>query len=405
MRKFLLSLSILVSTISFAQTISYPGNGKNSFGGAVGLGTLSITDAGDTLLFSLQKGPGLFDSLLVFYIDEPSTTSGISSTGGLIYTGVPDKYSTAASGRFSSSQEARLDFPANFKPDLAVVFDKDGGRLFFLIDTLGTRFMQEQGSFPVFPTGNNSAPTYTAYTFKSQFGLLPTDTVNFNFMGTYIGQTAFRSNEGFGDPFTGYSRVSAYNPYTVQETFNFSTSAALPVSLVDFAASAQQGKIEVKWSVAQEINIDEYQLERSANGRDFATIASVKARNASGNTTYTSVDALPIKGNNYYRLRIKERGGSQVSRVIVIKNASLKSNFAVTQVGSALNIQMQDMVAGDYRLMVINNNGQLIQSTNIVHDGVDGIKQVDLKSTPSRGIYRVVLQSNSGSVTQSILLQ
>jgi hypothetical protein len=405
MKKILFTFSILFSTIAFSQTATYPGNGNNSFGGAIGKGSIAITEAGDTVIFKLNRGTSTFDSLLVFYIDEPTTATGVSSTANLSFTGTPDKYSVAVSGRFSPTQQAVLNFPASFKPDMAIVFDKDGGKLYFLYEVFGVAMMQEQGIFMVYPAGNNSAPTYTAITNKTQYGLAPTDSLNFNFMGTYIGQTASRSNEGFGDPFTGYQRTSSYNPYTVQSYLHFSSSQALPVSLVDFKASAEQGRVKINWTVAQEINIDEYQVQRSATGRDFATIATLKATNAAGSTTYNSFDASPLKGNNYYRLIIKEKGGSQVSKVIVIKNGSVKNNFAVIQAGNVLNVQLQGVPAGDYRLVVVNSNGQLIHSANINHDGADGTRQLDLKATPAKGIYRVVLQSADVKLTESIFIQ
>ncbi|MDB5193339.1 MAG: hypothetical protein JWQ96_2902 [Segetibacter sp.] len=91
--------------------------------------------------------------------------------------------------------------------------------------------MQEQGTFTISPSGTNSAPAYTQKYSKADFGVANNDTLNFNFMGTYIGPTASKYNEGFGDPFSGYQRTGSYNTYTVQSFLNFSTtSAALPVA-------------------------------------------------------------------------------------------------------------------------------------------------------------------------------
>jgi hypothetical protein len=224
-------------------------------------------------------------------------------------------------------------------------------------------------------------------------------------MGTYIGQTASRSNEGFGDPFTGYQRVTSYNPYTVQSFLNFSTSRALPVSIVDFNALLVQSQVQVKWTVAQEINIDGYELQRSTNGRDFTTIASLQARNATGVTTYTQYDAAPVKGNNYYRVKVIEKGGAQVSKVVMVKKGLSKHNLSVVQFGNTLNVHMQGIAAGDCKLSVINSNGQLVQSVNFVHNGEDGNKAIDLKSAQGKGIYSVVLQSASTRIAQSILIQ
>ena len=193
MRQLFVFAAFFFSAFSFAQRVtSYPGNGKNGFGGAVGQGSLSITETNDSVSFKLTRGPGLFDSLLVFYVDEKSTTSGISNTNNVLYQGTNNKYSVAASGTFSPAQKAPLTFPADFKPDLALVFDKDGGKIFFLADPGfgGSVLMQDQGSFDIMPSGTNSSPTYTQQISKTAIGLQSNDTLNFKFFGTYIGQTA-----------------------------------------------------------------------------------------------------------------------------------------------------------------------------------------------------------------------
>lgn len=405
MRRLLFTLSVLFSTTAFAQTLLFPGNGNSNFGGAIGQGSLAITEKQDTISFKLNKGPGTFDSLLVFYIDEPNTTTGISTTSTLTFSGVPDKYSNAVTGKASLTQQAVLNFPPAFQPDLAVVFDKDGGKVFFLFQVFGMGLAQDQGTFTVSPSGTNNSPSYTATTYKSQYGLLPTDTINFNFMGTYIGQTASRSNEAIGDPFTSYLRVAGYNPYTVQSWFNFSSARALPVNLVELRATSEAGAIKVRWSAAQEINIDAYEVQRSANGRDFTTIATVKARNASTTTNYTVEDEKPLAGNNYYCLRIIERGGVQVSKVIVVRNGESRSSFNVVQAGNTLSVQLKDLAAGEYRLNIINSNGQLVQSAIMKHDGANGSHQVSLKGSPARGIYRLVLQSADTRLTHSMVIQ
>lgn len=69
------------------QTKVYPGNSNTGFKGAIGTGNIAITDLGDSISFKLTRGTGLFDSLLVFYVDDPKTATGISSTSNLNYSG------------------------------------------------------------------------------------------------------------------------------------------------------------------------------------------------------------------------------------------------------------------------------------------------------------------------------
>ncbi|HEY5405562.1 MAG TPA: LamG-like jellyroll fold domain-containing protein [Ginsengibacter sp.] len=187
-------------------------------------------------------------------------------------------------------------------------------------------------------------------------------------------------------------------------TTGVTCTGSLPLSLIDFKAVVAQKKVSVVWTVAQEIDIEEYMVQRSANGRDFNSIATVKASNAPGVTNYSATDANPLNGNNYYRLIIKERDGSHVSKVVVIKNASVNNSFGVVQLGNNLNIRLQDASAGDYKVMLVNSNGQLVKFATLMHNGTDATKQINVESLP-KGVYRVVLRSANINLTQSILLQ
>src|SRR5437868_5368381 len=96
MKKTLLIFALLFSTLAFSQTsIDYPGNGKESFGGAVGKGSLNITETTDAISFTLTRGPGLFDSVIVFYLD--AQPGGITSTAGLTGSST-DPYLAAVAG-------------------------------------------------------------------------------------------------------------------------------------------------------------------------------------------------------------------------------------------------------------------------------------------------------------------
>ena len=248
--KTLLSSFFLLFTLGlFSQTITnYDGNGKDQFGGAVGQGKLSIKETTDSVSFILTRGPGLFDSLIVFYIDAQA--GGINTTSGLTGSS-SDTYLAAAAGHNPATGRSVLNFPVNFQPDGAIAFDKNGGKFFYFINFFGLTLIQEGATFTIEPAGNNAAPQYTQKISKAELGL--TGNLNFKFVGNYIGKSASRSNEAFGDPFNNYSRnasVASYNPYTITSFFTF-TSNPLPLKLTDFKAAKSGNSVNLAWSVAQ----------------------------------------------------------------------------------------------------------------------------------------------------------
>ena len=404
MRTFLCSIFILCALSGFSQTISnYDGNLRDQFGGAVGYGKLSIRETIDSVSFILTKGPGLFDSLIVFYIDAQA--GGISSTAGLSGSST-DKYLAATAGHNPQTGRSILNFPVDFQPDGAITFDKDGGKFFYFINIYGVTLIQEGTTFTIEPSGTNSAPTYTQKIAKADIGL--SGNLNFKFVGNYVGRSASRSNEAFGDPFNNYSRnatAASYNPYTITSYFTF-TSNPLPVKLTDFKAAKSGNTVNLAWSVAQESNIDDYQLQRSKDGTGFSNIAIIKAKNSPVASSYAFNDRLPLKGANYYRLLINERGEKTYSRVATVQfDGSTRQFSAFVNGNKEITLAVSGIPAGTYGLSVINSNGQVVITKNILTDGASQNIMVAMPNSITKGIYHVVLQSTLVKLNTNILVQ
>jgi hypothetical protein len=408
MRNFLLVSFLFISSFAFSQvSTTYNGNGNNSFGGAVGKGSVTITDSGDSISFRLTKGTtGTFDDYLVFYLDGQA--GGISSTSGFSDNST-DPYKNAVMGyNGTTNQRAVLNFPSNFQPEGAIVFNKDGGKVYLFTEfpPFGT-FIQEKSTFTVTPSGTNSAPVYSQTSSKADLGV--SGSVTFNFIGTYVTGNASRSNEAFGDPFSSYSRVAnlrSYNPYTVTSFYTFSSAGALPVKLTDVNANKVNNYVSVNWSVAQEAIVDSYDVQRSGNGIQYATIATVNAKNSSVATSYNYKDYAANGGNNYYRIVINEKGKTELSKVVYLNLNGIKRNFGASFVsGNVLNIALNGVNASTYKLSIINNLGQLVQTAALQHNGTDQNQLLNLNGSLSKGVYRVVLQSTTEKFVASILVQ
>ncbi|RYY45422.1 MAG: hypothetical protein EOO06_16550, partial [Chitinophagaceae bacterium] len=73
----------------------------------------------------------------------------------------------------------------------------------------------------------------------------------------------------------------------------------LPVRFVAVAAQRQADRtIAVDWKVANEVNINRYEVQRSANGSAFSSILT---NDATGAATYGKVDLSPLSTDNFYR--------------------------------------------------------------------------------------------------------
>lgn len=78
---------------------------------------------------------------------------------------------------------------------------------------------------------------------------------------------------------------------------------ALPVSLTQFNAQKKPASVLLQWSTVSETNSSHFLVQKSTDGKNFASIATVAASgNSSQLRTYTAEDMQPNTGNNFYRV-------------------------------------------------------------------------------------------------------
>ena len=86
-----------------------------------------------------------------------------------------------------------------------------------------------------------------------------------------------------------------------------SSLIGLPIELLSFTAVLNgSSSVLLNWATATEINNKQFDIERSSNGIDFESIASVAAKgnkNGTSVTSYSYIDDAPLQGISYYRLK------------------------------------------------------------------------------------------------------
>jgi SdrD B-like domain/Secretion system C-terminal sorting domain len=83
----------------------------------------------------------------------------------------------------------------------------------------------------------------------------------------------------------------------------------LPIKIISFTAVPQGNQIQLEWKVAEQINVADYEVQSSTDGRTFKTIVSIVA---SGNLSegYSTIHSNPVTGLNYYRIKSIDKDGS-----------------------------------------------------------------------------------------------
>jgi hypothetical protein len=112
-------------------------------------------------------------------------------------------------------------------------------------------------------------------------------------------------------PNTTVKTESATNANAAWFTLARRDQTPLPVRLVSFSAQQLDGQVQLKWQSSSEENTSHFDVERSADGRNFAPLLTKKAQgNSAALVSYQAVDNSPLGGTSYYRLKMVDLDGT-----------------------------------------------------------------------------------------------
>ncbi len=192
----------------------------------------------------------------------------------------------------------------------------------------------------------------------------------------------------------------------------FKPLAPLPVNIVSIAANRNNDRsIAITWKVENEINIQKYEVERSADARVFKGIlsASPEAVNG-GSASYLRTDLSPLAEDNFYRIKATSIGGQvQYSAVVKVAPVKVKGDIGVYPNPVAdknVQIRFTNQPAGEYRIQLTNKLGQIVYSGMAQVSGTVFVKSVPLNPTIAAGNYQLQVISEEGtSTTQQVIVQ
>jgi ELWxxDGT repeat protein len=174
---------------------------------------------------------------------------------------------------------------------------------------------------------------------------------------------------------------------------------ALPLTFLEFSGRLVKDDALLSWKTTNEVNTQQFIVERSTDARQFSSIGTIPSLNTPGNHLYSFTDryitslGLPVV---YYRLKQMDIDGhSTFSKIIAIAVNSqiavmLYPNPVVNQANLSVNLQRTE----ELNCKVIDNAGKIMyQSTARFSAGTTNL-QVDVHSWPA-GVYYFIISGNS----------
>lgn len=192
--------------------------------------------------------------------------------------------------------------------------------------------------------------------------------------------------------------------------FDVSSSSPLPVELSAFNAKVLNGKVNLTWQTATEINNNGFEIQRSADNTDWSTVGFVKGSGHSNSgKSYTFTDNNSISGKNYYRLVQKDNDGTQKTYESILVDVTAPKEFSLSQnypnpFNPSTVIAYSLPVRSAVVLELFNSIGQRVGlPVNGVKEAGNYTVSVDASQLPA-GMYFYKLTANGFTQTRKMML-
>ncbi|NJB84473.1 hypothetical protein GGR26_000218 [Lewinella marina] len=190
--------------------------------------------------------------------------------------------------------------------------------------------------------------------------------------------------------------------------------AQLPLTLLSFDATPQGETVELQWSTIDESGTSHFLVERTADGKSFSPVGRVSAAGTSASATelsYQLVDAAPLRGSAFYRLKSVDLDGSFTYSELVEVNRGEDQEplaFAIhpnPSTGSTVGVEVQSLDATQPLLLeVLDAAGRTLATRNLRGTAGDYL-QVPLADQLPAGTYLLRLsQPTTGSQTSRLIV-
>lgn len=241
--------------------------------------------------------------------------------------------------------------------------------------------------------------------------------INFYYFDTELGVIS-ESNLGMFSSANGGTGWTNIGENGIEQSLNYVTktgiaqfnrltlatiSAPLAVTLLYLKAKLADHQTLLNWATATESGNDHFEIERSANGRDFAFLYSLPgAGNSSSIQYYAYTDKNPMPGINYYRLKQVDNNSHFTYSSTVMVNAGINQGQLMTvypnPASGNIKLSFTLLKNQDCLLQITDMSGKIVQSKAI--RCIAGLNEMELSiATLPAGFYTI---SVAGSGLTSI---
>jgi hypothetical protein len=188
---------------------------------------------------------------------------------------------------------------------------------------------------------------------------------------------------------TGWSATS-FGPFTLNVA-----GQPLAIKLGNITATNVGSRNRVDWNTESELTGDRFEVERSADGRNFTYMSTVNAKGQA--SAYSCWDETPVAGINYYRLKMMDAAGaSSYSKVVTanVKSGAFTVEAYPNPVSDLLTVKVYGTAGSNPTVTVSDVTGKVVMVKTVTNNEAT----VNM-SGMAQGMYLVKYSDNNHSQT------
>jgi Secretion system C-terminal sorting domain len=198
---------------------------------------------------------------------------------------------------------------------------------------------------------------------------------------------------------TATATFSSFSQFTV-----VGDGVILPTILVDFEAypNNNQSAVLLSWTLSEGINIHEFEIERSADGKSWNTLGTLESGSLlSTQISYSMIDSQPATGTNYYRLKMfNPDGRMEFSRIrMVTVSPTIDIRVFPNPANSVIQFYVKNN-SSDLVVRLVSPQGQILQQST--SSAGNAVPAMNISKYPT-GMYMIQIISAKTSINTNLL--
>ena len=180
---------------------------------------------------------------------------------------------------------------------------------------------------------------------------------------------------------------------------DFCSSSVLPIKLLSFNGRVEHTGVRLSWVTSLQDNFSHFEVQVSGDGSYYETIGTVEGVETGYSETienYDFIDASPLIGTNYYRLKAVDLDGSfefhHVIGVTFRGGSRALDIYPNPSTDGRFRVKLNFPPEGAVNVVVYDLNGRVV----LQRETFDRIVDVDLSGKLNRGIYQVEIRTDEG---------